>query len=183
MREIKKTKSGQESKSLLSRKSGQEEMVGFGLIVILVAIIFIVFITIYIRKPAEKTSDYEVNSFIQSVLQYTTTCEEDNLENLTVQKLIIKCQENDPCDYRNMNSCLVLNSTLRNIIRESWGDVGIEGKIRGYSFTINMSEGIDEEEQEFLNIKSGVVTNDYRGSGQTLPNGGGYIHILFYVYN
>ena len=59
------------------KKVGQDEMVGFGLIIILVAIIFIVFISIYIRKPTEKVNDYEANSFIQSVLQYTTNCEED----------------------------------------------------------------------------------------------------------
>ncbi len=179
---IKNSTKAQESRSLLSRKSGQEEMVGFGLIIVIVAIIFIVLISLYIKKPSEKVTDYEVNSFIQSVLQYTTTCE-DETGNVTVQKLITKCQENELCGYRNMNPCLVLNATIRNMVRESWGDIGTEGKIRGYNFIINMSEGVDEEEIQFLNIKSGVVTNNYRGSGQTLPNSGGYIHILFYVYN
>ena len=76
-------------KLILENKSAQEEMVGFGLIIVLVAIIFIVFIAIYLKKPVEVTEDYEIGSFIQSTLQYTTICE-DNNGNVTVQDLIKK---------------------------------------------------------------------------------------------
>lgn len=61
-------------------------MVGFGLIIVIVAIIFIVLISLYIKKPTEELSDYEIDSFIQSALQYTTTCE-DASGNQTLQKL------------------------------------------------------------------------------------------------
>jgi hypothetical protein len=175
-------KKAQKNRRLLSGKSGQEEMVGFGLIIIIVAIIFIVLISLYIKKPTEELSDYEINSFIQSALQYTTTCE-DVSGNLTLQKLIMKCQENELCAYKNMNPCIILNATIKNMIRESWGDIGAGGNIKGYNFIINVTERTSEEEIQFLNIKNGVVTNEYRGSGQTLPNSGGYIYILFYVYN
>ena len=82
-----------------------------------------------------------------------------------------------------MNPCIILNATIKNMIRESWGDIGAGGNIKGYNFIINVTERTSEEEIQFLNIKNGVVTNEYRGSGQTLPNSGGYIYILFYVYN
>jgi hypothetical protein len=181
MRRNKKPIKAQGSSRLLSRKSGQEEMVGFGLILILVAIIFIVFIALYIRKPTEKVNDYETNSFIQSVLQYTTTCEESNLENLTVQEVIFKCQQNDPCDYRNMDPCSILNTTLKGIIRESW-EVNPKSPVKGYNLAINVSDDGGETEVRLLNLKEGVVTNNYRGSEQDFGKSGDYISILFQVY-
>lgn len=174
-------KKAQKNRRLLSGKSGQEEMVGFGLIIIIVAIIFIVLISLYIKKPTEELSDYEINSFIQSALQYTTTCE-DVSGNLTLQKVIGKCQDNELCAYRNMNPCIILNATIKNMIKESWGNVGTEGQIRGYNFIINVTERTSEEEIQFLNIKNGVATNEYRGSGQTLPYSRGNIYVSFYVY-
>ena len=166
----------------IKNKRGQEEMVGFGLIILLVAIIFIVFISLYIKKPSEKVTDYEVDSFIQAALQYTTTCEEENLENLTIQELIFKCQENERCTYpHNMDSCLILNSTLKNIIKESW-EVDNKSPIKGYSFIINVSEDGGDTEKTLMNIKSGVVTNNYRGSEQDFGKSGDYLTILFHVY-
>jgi len=174
-------KKAQKDRKWLPGKAGQEEMVGFGLIIVIVAIIFIVLISLYIKKPTEELSDYEIDSFIQSALQYTTTCE-DASGNQTLQKVIEKCQKNELCAYKNMNPCIILNATIKNMIRESWGNVGTEGPIRGYNFIINISENGDEEEIQFLNIKNGVATNEYKGSGQILPYSGDIIHILFYVY-
>lgn len=174
-------KSGQGSKSLLSRKSGQEEMVGFGLIIVLVAIIFIVFIAVYLKKPVKVTEDYEARSFIQATLQYTTMCE-DTKGNVTVQDLITKCKENDLCSYRNMDPCQILNNTIKGIIRESW-ESSPNGFVKGYSFEINISEDRGESEENLVKIESGVVTNNYRGSIQDYGKSGDRIIILFKVYN
>jgi len=166
-------------REIRNNKKAQDEMVGFALIVIIVAIVFIVFISIYIKKPTEKTVDYEANSFVQALLQYTTTCEEDNLENLTVQKLIFKCHDRDPCDYRNMDPCVILNDTIKNVARASW-DVGPQNSVKGYTLTINITEG--SEEVPFLNITGGVVTNNYRGAIQDFGKGWDHIVILFNAY-
>lgn len=158
-------------------KSGQEEMVGFGLILILVAVIFIVFIASYIRKSTAISEDYEANSFVQAVLQYTTTCEEENLNNLSVQKLIFKCQEKEACYYRNMDPCKVLNDTIKGAARESW-NIGPKKPNKGYSLIINLSET-----QQLLNITEGVVTNNYRTGLQDFGDPHGeYVIILMNVY-
>src|SRR4030042_5939088 len=109
----------------------QDEMVGFALIIIIVAVIFIVFVSIYLNKPKEKTVDYQANSFVQSMLQYTTICEDENLENLTVQDLMAKCKEGNPCYYNEelragcrpgspcpyeSNPCIILNNTINWLI-------------------------------------------------------------------
>jgi hypothetical protein len=169
---------GQESYRLLSRKSGQEEIVGFGLILILVAIIFIVFISSYIRKSSDiNNEDYEANSFTQAILQYTTNCEEENLNNLTVQKLIFKCQQKEACFYRHMDPCKVLNDTIKGVARESW-KIGPKNPNKGYSLIINVSES-----EQLLNITEGVVTNNYRTGLQDFGDPHGeYIIILMDVY-
>ena len=171
-------------KLILENKSAQEEMVGFGVIIVLVAIIFIVFIAIYLKKPVEVTEDYEIGSFIQSTLQYTTICE-DNKGNVTVQDLIKKCKDNDLCSYRNMNPCQILNNTLNGILRESW-ETSPNGVIKGYSFVINISEDRGESWETIVKVDKGVVTNNYRGSIQDFGKsiGGGYnTAISFKVYN
>lgn len=158
-------------------RKGQEEMVGFGLILILVAIIFIVFIASYIRKSSDISEDYEANSFVQALLQYTTPCEEENLNNLSIQKLIFKCQEKEACYYRNMDPCKVLNDSIKGIAKESW-NIGPKNSNKGYTLIINMSES-----KQLLNITEGVVTNNYRTGLQDFGDPHGeYIIILMDVY-
>jgi hypothetical protein len=161
---------------------GQDEMVGFALIIIIVAIVFIVFISVYMRKTPEKTVDYEANSFVQAALQYTTTCEEANMENLTIQRLIFKCQEKEPCAYKEMDPCKILNDTLKEMIKESW-NVGPNNPIKGYHLAINLSEDGGRTEKIFLNITEGVVTRNYKGAEQDFGKGSEYMVILFDVYS
>lgn len=158
-------------------------MVGFALILILVAVIFIVFISVYIKRPVERVTDYEVNSFVQAVLQYTTQCQEESLDNLSVQKLISQCQDRNPCYYKEMDPCIMLNSTIKEIAKESW-NVKPGSPIKGYSFIINTSEGNNLPQKMFLNITGGVVTNNYRTGFQPFgnPNGENII-ILFNAYS
>ena len=64
----------------IKRKKAQEEMVGFALIIILVAVILLIFLGFSLRDQEKETIEsYEVESFIQSFLQYTSDCR-DNLE-------------------------------------------------------------------------------------------------------
>lgn len=158
---------------------GQNEMVGFGLIIVLVAVVFIVFLSVYIRKPQETIVDYEANSFVQSLLQYTTVCEDGEFENLTVQRLISQCKEGDTCYSSGMDPCLVLNDTIKKAVRESWR-VGPENYIKGYSFTINVSNG--DSNEQLVNIKEGITTRNYRISLQDFGKGWDYTVILFKAY-
>ena len=170
-----------------NKKKGQEEMVGFGLILIIVAIVFIVFISVYIRKPSESVTDYESNSFVQSILQYTTICQEENLQNLSVQELISKCQEGvNNCysvNYRIIKQCDILIKTVKNITQDSW-NVGPKNPVKGYSFIINASAAENVPEKQLLNITNGVVTNNYKGAEQDFGDpSGGHVIILFDAYS
>ncbi len=161
-------------KILIKNKRSQEEMVGFVLIMIIVAIILVIFLSFSLNKSGKETVEsYEVNSFIQSLLQYTTDCRND-LEYLSVQKMIFDCYDNGKClDERD--SCGVLNSTLKDIVNKSW-KVGTDRPIKGYEITI-LTEGT-----ELLAIKEGNITKNYEGSLQDFSRKGEEYEISLKIY-
>ena len=172
-----RNKKGQDQKSKIlsaNSKRGQEEIAGFAVILVLVAIILLVFLTFYLKKPSsEDIKSYEVNSFIQSFLQVTTPCEQ-NYGNLSVQDLIFECRKGADCLY-GKKSCEVLNSTLKSILDESW-KVGEGLPIRGYQLNITANE------QSLINLSKGITTQDYKGSSQSFSKEFYKIDIIFYAY-
>ena len=169
-------KKGQKQKlrifSAIRGKSGQEEFVGFGLIMIVVAVVLLIFVGFALKKNsnAELVESYEVESFIQTMLQYTTDCE-DNLEFLSVQKLIFDCRENEKC-LDGRNTCNVLNETLEKIIDASW-NVETGSLVKGYELIVL------DESVEMIKIQKGNSTNNYRGSKQSFSKSGSTIEIVF----
>jgi len=156
-----------------TNKKSQEEMVGFALIIIIVAVIILIFLSLYLRKsPQESVESYEVESFIQSFLQHTTTCQ-DYLEYLPIQKLMFKCLEGEDC--LNGNSCNILNETLQNITDKSWNTQ--EGSsIRGYALEISAGE------QKILFLDKGNKTGNSKGGIQEFSKSGESVKISFLVY-
>jgi len=143
---------------LKHNKRAQEEMVGFALIIIIVAIIIIVFVSLTITKPRQEVESYEVESFIQALLQHTSTCE-SNLEFLDIQGLISKCKSGFKClDERD--SCEVLNETLKDMVSKSWQIKDRPAK--GYELKIV------SDQKELIAISDGNKTADYKGSIQRL---------------
>ncbi len=158
----------------LKSKRSQEEMLGFVLIIIIVAVIMLVFLGFYLRdSPKEIVESYEVESFIQAFLQHTTDCR-DNLEYLSIRKLIFDCNEGGTC-LDGRDTCEVLDSTLTNLVEESW-KVGSDTPIKGYELNITSNK------EEMLLIKKGNKTNNYRGTMQDFSRSGNLFEILFTAY-
>jgi len=154
-------------------RKAQEEMIGFALIIIVVAVIILVFIGFSLKSPQkEAVESYEINSFIQSFLQQTSDCR-DNLEYLSIQKLIFDCNDGEIC-LDGRNTCEVLDSTLRGITEESWKIE--ESPIKGYNLEI-ISNGV-----ETLVIEKGNITSNFKGSSQDFSKGGGLTEIFFKTY-
>lgn len=170
---MKKRAQEQKSKILtdMSRKA-QEEMVGFAMIVIIVAIIILIFISFSInRNVQEPLESYEVNSFISSTLQYTSDCQ-DYISYLSLQKVILKCADKEKC-LDGKEACEVLNETLIQITQSSW-KLERGGLTKGYVLNIT------EKEKSIYLIKEGNLTSNYKGSMQAL--GRDEIQIFFTVY-
>lgn len=155
-------------------KKAQEEMVGFALIVVIVAVIILIFLGFTIRnKSNTDTQNYEVESFLQAVLQYTTDCE-DYLGYLSVKELIIECERGRNClDERD--SCELLNLTLNKITEESWKIEG-DRPVKGYSLNITSNQ------EEVLLISGGNFTKNSKGAIQDFSKSGNSIEITFSAY-
>jgi hypothetical protein len=139
-------------------KLGQEEMVGFAVILIIVAVILLVLISFMVKKTdSVAVENYEVESFIQSTLQYTSNCE-NYLGFQSIQELIISCEAEENC-LDEQFSCDVLNSTLKDLIMKSW-NVGEESAIKGYKFKVLVGE-----EEKFI-LNGGNETINYKGGFQ-----------------
>lgn len=160
----------------LYNKKAQEEMVGFGIIIVIVAIILLVFLSISLKNPSKSSVEsYEVEGYIQSFLQYTTTCEKDYAGNyIDVTNLIFKCEDNLNC-YEGSNSCNVLYSTLEGISDENW-KYGEEYPVKGY--LLNIYSG----NNSIIHIEKGNLTSNYKGSSQSFAKNGKIINIEFSAY-
>jgi len=157
----------------IMNKRGQEEMVGFALIIIIVAVILLVFLAVSLNKSKKEVlGDNEVNSFIQSCLSYTTSCAEYSDEYYSIQKLITECvnYENNCLDGRT--TCDVLNSTLEDILKESW-PVGENTPVIGYEFFITVNDEV------LIFFEEGNKTLNNKGSPQAFPHS---IDIYFTAY-
>lgn len=93
------------------RKKAQEEMVGFAIILIIVAVIILIVLGFMINSPSEseEVESYEVNSFLDSMLEYTTDCKDRYGIPIDLGSLIKKCKDNKRCP-NELDSCDVLET-------------------------------------------------------------------------
>jgi len=155
-------------------KFGQEEMVGFALIIIIVAVILLVFLGFSLSEPQKETVEsYEVESFIQATLQYTSDCRY-NYEYRFVKDLILDCNDGETCED-GRDSCDVLNFTLKGLLDSGW-IVGENRPVKGYVFEIFSGD------ETMISIKNGDETKSSKGSSQDFVKKGNLIDIIFDVY-
>jgi len=157
-------------------KKGQEEMVGFALIVIVMAIVLLIFLSFVIKgKSKQEVESYEASSFIQSVLQYTTNCSKDYEMNYqTIQGVLFECIKGKAC-LDGRDSCEVLKKEIEGMLKSSW-KVGNESPIKGYSFRIEF------EGEEILSLSEGNETSNYKGSLQSFRKAGKPVEIRFKIF-
>lgn len=164
----------------MANKIGQEEMVGFAMIIILVAVIILVFIGISMSKnKSQNIESYEAENFIQAMLQYTTQCQDSSGYYLPVKELIFSCITGSPginCP-NGADSCLALNSTLKGIMNQSW-NINEGSPIKGYQLNVTSSTG-----KMPTSIVKGSTTSNSRGASQDLPNGALSVDIVVRVYS
>jgi len=160
---------------MIKRKpiKAQEEILGFALIIIIVSVILLVFLGISIRKPVKETIEsYEVESFIQSFLQYTTDCK-DNLGHRSVQQLIFDCYEHKKCSDER-EACEVLKSDLNEIVTKSWK---LENRpVTGYLLEISAND------ETIITLNNGNNTKNYKGGIQDFSKSGNLIEISFKAF-
>jgi hypothetical protein len=132
-------------------RRGQEEIVGFVAIVLIVSFIFLIFLGISLRKGADfRKESKDVSMFLESAMEYTTECADGYEPNyLTLRRALKGCYEGKRCVgiKEGKEACEIANETLKELIDLSW-QIGEERAIKGYLFDSEYSLNFSSENKE-----------------------------------
>jgi len=133
-------------------KKGQEEIVGFVLIVLLVSVIAVVFLAINVRKPSEKLPSAEIESFLQSSMKYSSECLVTAERRYTFKDLIVSCAETNERCLDGKSVCESMNYTANKLLSEGLR-VCADCPNTAYRFKV-----YGEGNRTLLNMKEGNCT-------------------------
>jgi len=155
----------------IGEKKSQEEMVGFVLIIVLVAVIALVFLAISVR-PRQVQENKDVENFLHVSLLYTTECQPRAGEVYDLRDLIAACYKNEEC--LSGEPCEILNRTVSELVERSFN---LESKYKAYKLEIS------KENETIFSIAIGNSTSNKIGSAVAIPVSGESIELtlrLFY---
>lgn len=163
-------------KSSMKNKKAQEEIVGFAVIVIIVAVILLIFLGIWLNKPqTSAVESYKAESFIQSFISQTTTCTRDAGNTYeSVNELIYRCDLKQSCSD-GTSACQALNSTLKSLLQVSW-PAGQDRPVKGYALNIS------SKNNPLIALSEGNSTFNYQTGRYDLPKRGTVYSIDFRIY-
>lgn len=153
------------------KKKGQEEIVGFVLIVVIIAIAFVIFLGIKLRNPEPVQKESEIlYQFIESSMEQTTSCViRDNGKGLKLNELIRECHSFNNLCLDGKSSCETSQETIESVLRASW-KVGENDVYKGYEFVASYklnSTSLDQD--EIISIKEGNCSSNYIGNSYLIP--------------
>src|SRR6056297_1854687 len=158
-------------KNKMLNKKAQEEMIGFAVIIILVAVVALVLFYFSMNSGEDYVENYKGDSFVQSILDYTTSCQKYRGEYLDIEGLAYSCARNETC-VKGDNSCDVLEFTLNDLINQTW-PAGEKWPTKRYEFYIisEPQEDSDEDKKRLYSFVKGNKENTttMKGSNQNLP--------------
>lgn len=134
-------------------KKAQQEIMGFVLIIVLVAIIALIFLGFALRKPSTTKiqENQDTSNFLQAALQVTSSCKLYSGQYGTMQDAVKACYKGEVCGESNLTACDILNSTFREILESEFLS---EKPVRLYDMRIYL----DKTNQDILRISKGNST-------------------------
>jgi hypothetical protein len=143
------------------QRKAQQEIVGFIIIVIIVAIVGVIFLGIYLRPQASiSTKDAEINNLLISSSKYTTDCYKDSEPNYrTIEDLVVDCYQYKKCG-NGQSSCEVLNATYYGMLGKIWV-TGESSAVRYYELKAYYQGNLSDpttKKPAFFNLESGNLT-------------------------
>lgn len=149
-------------------RRGQEEIIGFVLVVVIVAVIFLIFLGLTIRKAPSATQkeSYDVSEFLDSLMDYTSKCAviSDRVY-LNIGALLRECYSGSSC-RAGASSCSVLTRTIQEAIDSTW-KVGDDRPVKGYIF--NASYISDNSKKNVVLLSKGNCTGERIGAEHLTP--------------
>ena len=156
----------------ITGKRGQEEIVGFVLIVVLVVIVLVIFLGIRLRNPEPVQRDSEVlYQFLESAMEQTTDCALTATSSfLALDELIRECYSTgNPCAAGG-TTCEAVKNTLKTVLNSTWA-VGPAYPYKGYEITgvyfVNSSS--QQQSEEIFSVSAGNCSNSFTGNSYWIP--------------
>ena len=157
----------------MNNKRGQEEIIGFVLVIVLVVIIGVVFLGISLRKPVESSERESalVYQFLDSSMEQSSSCAlGSGRDTLRLDELISECfNSNNECVDGN-KTCDVMNGTILGLLEGGW-NYGPDSRVKGYEFDSSYvadSSG-SETKEEILIINVGNCSGSKIGNSYFAP--------------
>lgn len=145
----------------MSKTKAQEEIVGFIMVVVLVAVIFLVFLGFTIRGGPETSASTEVSHFLDSISEFTTPCSLDGgFSYKQLDDLAISCNQGLLCS--SGNACDILESTLKNLTESAW-NFSPNSPEKSYTLTTTFSS----REPLIISSENQSACNTIRGADKT----------------
>jgi len=135
-------------------KRGQQEIVGFVLIVVLVVVGMMVFLIISTRTSDDEVKSVEVGNMLDAIMKHTTECavvyepDYDSFEDL-----FKSCHQGDQCSNLGLSACDYLNESLAAVLD---GMFATEATVDAYQIDFFVKG--DEGEEGLLRIFEGNCT-------------------------
>jgi hypothetical protein len=168
-------------------KKAQEEIIGFVLIMVVVAVAFLIFLGITIRNsdsPEQKDS-VDTSHFLDSLMEYTTECAIVSTQLYSnMAKLIKDCDLNKQCQGSHPQgalACEILEETLTEILSAGW-KIGENTPIKGYTFAAKNSAG-ETIEKSFISKRTGSTKGCSIKRGTDKAIGEGRVASFFICLN
>jgi hypothetical protein len=154
-------------------KRAQEEMVGFVLIVVLVAVISLIFLGLSLRQKSQPEMNTQVDNLLSAMLAYTTDCALYMPQYETVGDLIKSCYYNERCS-NGKDTCAELRAVMDKLLKAAEGDLTLDKPVKAYELNVSYSavqQGfvVRRPEAGIVYIKKGICTQNSIGSQQFIP--------------
>lgn len=149
-------------------RKGQEEILGFVLIVVIVAVVFLIFLGISVRQgaPATQKEGADVNQFLRSTMEYTTACTVSYEPNyLNMGGLLRECFLGSTC-RSGERACDVLSRAMEDVIETNW-KIGPDRPVQGY--ILNSSYISESSQKEVFAISKGKCAGEKIGGEDIFP--------------
>lgn len=148
-------------------KKGQQEMVGFVLIVVLVIIGMMVFLIISVRNSPEPVNSLAIENMLASIMKHTTECaivfepQYDDFEDL-----FKSCYGGDECINLRRSACDYLNESLRDVVEDVMDS---EATVGAYQVDFFVKDS--ESQQSLLKIVEGNCTGSVLAAQRSMVYG------------
>ena len=153
-------------------KTGQQEIVGFILIVVLVVAALMIYLTISLRTTAKNEGSLEVSNALDAIMKQTTDCaivyvpDYDNFEDL-----FKSAHQDETCSNLGISAFDYLNESLQDVLSEITKS---EAAVTGYELTFSVREVGGK-----LWIKEGNCTSGtIKSAKRTLASGSDRLDII-----